>query len=206
MIIHNCQQRSEEWSKLRCGRFTGSDFATFMGKGETRRKALWEKAVERITGKSEKKPIINEHIQRGVELEDTARTYYEMETGNTVVQVGFIEMNEYAGSSPDGLVGDDGIIEIKCPSSAVFLRHFIYDDIEKQYYIQIQFNLMVSGRKWCDFIRYNENFDLYIKRVYVDEECQKEIREALKDCIEEIKEIIKSYKERGKNDNTGRND
>ena len=125
MIIHNCQQRSEEWGRLRCGRFTGSDFCTFMGKGETRNKALWEKAVERITGKSEKKPIINEHIQRGIELEDTARTYYEMETGNTVVQVGFIEMDEYTGSSPDGLVGDDGIIEIKCPSSSVFLRHLI---------------------------------------------------------------------------------
>ena len=205
MIIHNCQQRSEEWGRLRCGRFTGSDFCTFMGKGETRNKALWEKAVERITGKSEKKPIINEHIQRGIELEDTARTYYEMETGNTVVQVGFIEMDEYTGSSPDGLVGDDGIIEIKCPSSAVFLRHLIRDDIEKQYYIQIQFNLMVSGRKWCDFVRYNENFDLYIKRVYVDEECQKEIREALKDCISEIEKIIKIYKERGKNANTSGN-
>lgn len=197
MIIHNCQQRSDEWNSLRIGRFTGSNFATFMGSGETRNRLLYEKMVERITGKSDGGGITNADIQRGVELEDIARINYEMETGNNVVQVGFIEQDEWVGCSPDGLVGEDGMIEIKCPKASVFLKHLIRGDIEKQYYIQIQFNLLVSGRKWCDFIRYNDNFPISIQRVFVDDECQQKIRDALKECILEVQEGINIYKQKG---------
>lgn len=197
MIIHNFEQRSEEWYKVRIGKITGSDFHTLMGNGETKKKLLLKKIVERITGKVEGEELKNADIQRGVELEDTARTYYEMETGNTVKQVGFIELDEYTGCSPDGLIGEDGMIEIKCPRATTFLAHLLDDSIEKQYYTQIQFNLMVSGRKWCDFVRYNENFDLYIKRVNADKEYQEKIRKTLDECIKEIDDSIKKYEERG---------
>ena len=197
MIIHNFEQRTEEWSATRCGKFTGSDFHSFMGNSETKKRLLLEKVVEKITGKSEGSEIKNADIQRGVEQEDIARINYELETGNTVVQVGFIELDEWTGCSPDGLVGDDGIIEIKCPKSSVFIKHLMDDSIEPQYYTQIQFNLMISGRKWCDFVRYNENFDLYIKRVEADEEYQKKIRKALDECIEEVKNNIEKLKNKG---------
>ena len=197
MIIHNCEQRTDEWVNLRCGRFTGSNFAAFMGSGETKNRLLYEKMVERITGKMEGGRIINADIQRGVDLEDVARTNYELETGNNVVQVGFIEQDEWVGCSPDGLVGDDGIIEIKCPKASVFLKHLIQGDIEKQYYIQIQFNLMVSGRKWCDFIRYNDSFPISIQRVFVDNECQQKIKDTLQECIQEVQAGIDIYKQKG---------
>ena len=132
MIIHNCDQRTDEWKALRCGRFTGSDFFTFMGKSETKKRLLMEKATERIIGHSEKKELNNENIQRGVELEYIARCNYEMETMNKVMEVGFIELDEYTGCSPDGLVGEDGMIEIKCPTSSVFVKHLLDDSIEKQ--------------------------------------------------------------------------
>lgn len=197
MIIHDFEQRSEEWIKVRAGKFTGSDFHTFLGNSETKKRLLLEKTVERLIGKKEGSELKNADIQRGVELEDTARINYEMETGNTVTQVGFIEADEWTGCSPDGLVGDDGMIEIKCPRASTFIKHLMDDSIEPQYYTQIQFNLMVSGRKWCDFIRYNEDFDLYIKRVEADIEYQKKIRKALDECIEEIKSNIEKLKEKG---------
>lgn len=197
MTIFNFPQRSEEWYKIRIGKITGSDFHTLMGNGETKKKLLLKKAVERITGKPQGDELKNSDIQRGVDLEDTARTYYEMETGNTVNQVGFIQLNEYVGCSPDGLIGMDGILEIKCPRATTFLSHYLDDSIEKQYYTQIQFNMMITGAKWCDFVRYNEDFPLYIKRVKADKEYQCRIRERLSECIKEIEEIIKNFKERG---------
>ena len=204
MTIFNFPQRSEEWYKIRIGKITGSDFHTLMGNGETKKKLLLKKAVERITGKPQGDELKNSDIQRGVDLEDTARTYYEMETGNTVNQVGFIQLNEYVGCSPDGLIGMDGILEIKCPRATTFLSHYLDDSIEKQYYTQIQFNMMITGVKWCDFVRYNEDFPLYIKRVKADKEYQCRIRERLYECIKEIEEMVNNYKERGKNDNAGR--
>lgn len=206
MTIFNFPQRSEEWYKIRIGKITGSDFHTLMGNGETKKKLLLKKAVERITGKPQGDELKNSDIQRGVDLEDTARTYYEMETGNTVNQVGFIQLNEYVGCSPDGLIGMDGILEIKCPRATTFLSHYLDDSIEKQYYTQIQFNMMITGAKWCDFVRYNEDFPLYIKRVKADKEYQCRIRERLDECIKEIEEIVNNYKERGKNADTSRND
>ena len=197
MIIHNFEQRTEEWYKVRLAKFTGSDFHSFMGNSETKKRLLLEKVAEKITGKSESVELKSADIQRGVEQEDIARINYEMETGNTVIQVGFIELDEWTGCSPDGLVGDDGIIEIKCPRATTFVKHLMDDSIEPQYYTQIQFNLMVSGRKWCDFVRYNENFDLYIKRVEADKEYQKKIRKVLDECIEEVKNNIEKLKKRG---------
>lgn len=197
MQIHNFPQRSDEWYKVRLGKFTGSDFHTFMGNSETKKRLLLEKTAEKITGKSEQRELNNPDIQRGIELEDIARTQYELETGLNVVEVGFIEEDEFTGCSPDGLVGDDGIIEIKCPKSSVFLKHILEDSIEPVYQTQIQFNLMVSQRKWCDFIRYNENFNLYVKRIYADEEYQKVIREKLNECIEIVKDNILKFNEKG---------
>ena len=199
MQVYNFPQRSEEWYNVRLAKFTGSDFHTFMGNSETKKRLLLEKTAEKITGKSEQREISNADIERGKALEDIARLNYELETGNNVEEVGFIEESEYVGCSPDGLVGDDGMIEIKCPKSSVFLKHLLEDSIEPVYYTQMQFNLMVSGRKWCDFIKYNENFTLYVKRIMADEEYQKKIREKLDECIEIVKNNIEQYKKGVKN-------
>lgn len=196
MIIHNFDQRTDEWYQIRLGRLTGSDFHTFLGSSETKKNKLLQKAAEKITGESDEEHIITEDIQRGIDLEDEAILMYEMQTGNTVDKVGFIERDEFSGCSPDGLVGEDGIIEVKCPKQAVFLKQVVEDKIKPEYYTQIQYNLFVSGRKWCDYIAYNKKFPLFIKRFTVDKEVFEKIEKSLNECTEKIKEFISSYEKR----------
>lgn len=196
MIIHNFDQRTDEWYQIRLGRLTGSDFHTFLGNSETKKNKLLQKAAEKITGESDEEHFVTEDIQRGIDLEDEAILMYEMQTGNTVDKVGFIERDEFSGCSPDGLVGTDGIIEVKCPKQSVFLKQVVEDKIKPEYYTQIQYNLFISGRKWCDYIAYNKKFHLFIKRFTVDKEVFEKIEKTLNECTEKIKEFISSYEKR----------
>lgn len=196
MIIHNFDQRTDEWYQIRLGKLTGSDFHTFLGNGETKKNKLLQKAAEKITGKSDEEHFVTEDIQRGIDLEDEAILAYEMTSGNNVDKVGFIEENEFVGCSPDGLVGDDGIIEVKCPKQSVFLKQVIDQKIKPEYYTQIQFNLLISGRKWCDYIAYNKNFPLFIKRFEIDTEAREKIVKAIEECTGKIKEFISLYEGR----------
>lgn len=196
MIIHNFDQRTDEWYRIRLGRLTGSDFHTFLGNSETKKNKLLQKAAEKITGESDEEHFVTEDIQRGIDLEDEAILMYEMQTGNVVDKVGFIERDEFSGCSPDGLVGTDGIIEVKCPKQSVFLKQVVEDKIKPEYYTQIQYNLFISGRKWCDYIAYNPKFPLFIKRFDIDKETFEKIEKALNECTGKIKEFISSYKKR----------
>lgn len=194
MIIHNFAQRTPEWYAVRLGRFTGSDFHTMLGKSEARNRILLEKTAERLTGRpADKNDFINADMQRGIEKEGEALLLYELHTGNDVQTVGFVELDEYTGCSPDGLVGDDGMIEIKCPKDSVFVAQIISGKIKPEYVTQIQFNLYVTGRQWCDYIAYNENFDLHIKRFFRDEEKIEEIKAALACCICAVQENITKF-------------
>lgn len=183
------------WLTLRAGRFTGSEFYIMFGNGETKRKMILEKATEHILGKPcNKDKFINSDMLRGIELEDTARSLYWAQTGEDVEEVGFIEKDAYSGCSPDGLVGTDGVIEIKCPKDTVFVEQKLSGEIKKEYYIQIQYNLFISGRKWCDYIAYNENFPLLIRRYSRDEALIKQIETILQDGIEKVKDIEQNFK------------
>ncbi len=111
-------------------------------------------------------------MERGDELEPIGRAKYEYERKVEVVEVGFVTLGDDAGCSPDGLVGDDGMIEIKARNSDIHLELLLEDKIDSGTVNQIQFNLHVTGRKWCDFISYNPNFKkstIYIQRVFRDE-------------------------------------
>jgi putative phage-type endonuclease len=193
--IHNFDQCSEEWFKIRAGKFTGSDFHIMLGKSQTKTTNLYKKASEIITGKPVLNGYTNEHIERGKLLEKDARDEYALETGNSILEVGFCELNKFTGCSPDGLVGDDGIIEIKCPCDYVFLKVINKDKIKPEYITQIQFNLFVTNRNWCDFICFNENYkkQIYINRVERDNEYIEAIKEELENCIEEVKNIVETY-------------
>lgn len=194
-IIHNFEQRSPEWYAIRLGKFTGSDFHTFLGKSATKDRLILEKASEHITGKpTNEDNFISTDMQRGIDNEDYARQLYEAETFNKVEQIGFAELDEFTGCSPDGLVGDDGIIEIKCPKQSVFIDQVIKNKIKPEYETQIQFNLMVLDRKWCDYIAYNINFPLRVVRIFRDEDKIGAIRSALADVISQAKGIISDFK------------
>lgn len=186
-----------DWLALRAGKFTGSDFFVMLGKGETKRKMILEKATEHILGKPcNRERFVSADMLRGIELEDEARKLYMQETFNEVEQVAFIEKDKYSGVSPDGLIGTDGIIEIKCPKDTVFVEQSITDKIRPEYYTQIQYALYITERQWCDYIAYNENFPLLIRRYYRDEQHIKEIKIALDDGIKSVKEIIKNFTNR----------
>ena len=152
MQIHNFEQGSEEWLAIRLGKFTASDFHTLLGNSEAKKTILFKKAAERITGVSaDGDKFSSVHTERGHELEDVARMAYELETGNEVNQVGFITSGEFIGCSPDGLVGDDGGVEIKCKDNHTHLKAVLNNYIEPAHRTQCQFNMMVTERKWWDY-------------------------------------------------------
>jgi putative phage-type endonuclease len=184
-----------DWLSLRAGKFTGSDFSVMLGNGETKRKMILEKATEHILGKPcNKDHYVSADMLRGIELESVARNLYIEETFNDVKEVGFIEKDEYCGVSPDGLVSEDGIIEIKCPKDTVFVEQSITGNIKPEYYTQIQYALYITGRQWCDYVAYNENFPLLIRRYERDEKYIEKIKDALEDGIEQVKQIILKFR------------
>jgi putative phage-type endonuclease len=205
--IYNIDQRTEEWRRLRAGKFTGSDFHILMGNSETKNNLLLKKTAERMRNTVIEDTYANQDIERGIELEKQAKLIYEMETGIVVNDIGFCEINDWVGCSSDGFIvegrdeewdiderreiwmlGDPrgGIIEIKCPKDTVFLHQIINDKIKPEYYTQIQFNLYVSNRQYCDYIAYNDNYPLFIKRIERDEEYIEKIKEVIEDCKNKV--------------------
>lgn len=157
MIIHDVKQGSDEWLQLRVGKFTGTDGQAVAADGKGLETLVFEKVAEIITGKF-KPSFTNTDIERGHELEAMARNSYELESGNLVKEVGFVELDEFTGSSPDGFILEDGMVEIKCKNDANYARYLYDQKIDPAHNWQIQFNLMVSGREWCDYVIFNENF------------------------------------------------
>jgi len=190
------EQGSPEWFAQRLGRITASNFGALMTLprskkdreagliSETARTYLVKKVSEVLTGMS--KEFTTQSMEWGSETEDEARKIYELENMVEVKQIGFaiLESNPIVGGSPDGLVGDDGIIEIKCPDSNTFTGYLLGDSIVKGYMAQIQGNLWILDRSWCDFIVYDprvirEDLRIHIMRVDRDDEYISKIAQAV---------------------------
>ncbi len=190
MEIINCQQGTEEWLLARLGKLTASDAQIIATAGAGLNTLCIEKVAQRLTGRMEdsfKSPA----MQNGNDLEHQARNAYELETGNIVKEVGFCKLDEDTGASPDGLVGENGLVEIKCKTNNVFVKELLSDDIDPSHVSQMQFQMWVTDRKWCDYTVYNPNFSqsLIIKRVLRSEPDIAKIRAG----VETGKAIIKSY-------------
>jgi exodeoxyribonuclease (lambda-induced) len=196
-IYEELNQNTEEWQRIRAGKLTASNFHTLMGKSETKNNILLQKTAERLLNRSLESDYTNQDMERGRELEEEARLLYEMQTDKEATIVGFIELNTSVGCSPDDLIGEDGIIEIKCPKETVFIGQVIRDKIKPEYYTQIQFNLYVSNRQYCDYIAHNRNFNLFVKRIERDEDYIKKIKETIEECESIIEENMSIL--RGKN-------
>jgi hypothetical protein len=131
-------------------------------------------------------------MEEGTETEPQAREYYAGLNGVTVEQIGFIQLGDDIGSSPDGLVGDDGMIEIKCPFPSTHLGYILKGSLPSEYKAQVQGGLWVSGRKWTDFI----SFDPRVKsrpfwsiRVERDEKYIGELARAVQVFVEELQTL-----------------
>lgn len=205
------EQGSVEWLQERMGRFTSSRFPDLMKSaqdkhshfGGTAMGYLIEVAVERITGESIGFQG-NEDTEWGNENEAGAISCYEKEHGVKVDICGFLPFGKNSGGSPDGLVGMDGIVEVKCPKSrTMHLKYAIDNKVPSIYYDQIQGNLMITSRKWCDFISYDprlpKSHRLFVVRVERDEKRINEIRQRLQLAEIEVQKIINlSNQENGK--------
>ena len=178
ITIHNdIHQRTEEWYKIRLGRVGGSESSVLSVKGKSQSglgaaafTLLYEKAYEIIQKEPVKENFVTFAMQRGMDLEPEAIHEYELIKMVKVDQVGYILNSDfkYAGYSPDGLVGEDGLIEVKCPGNSEFMRQIITMEIPKQYLCQMQWGMFLSNRSWCDYVVYNPDYTkspLYIDRV-----------------------------------------
>ncbi len=164
-IITEMEQGSAEWLALRLGKVTASRMKDVLSKGrgtaqsKTAETYMMEVLGERLTGES--KPFFeNDAMQWGTATEPQARAMYELMSGNAVNEVAFVEHNEYIGISPDGLIGDDGLLEIKCPATITQVRRSLTDNYSKDYYTQIQCQLWVTEREWCDFLSFDPRLDI----------------------------------------------
>lgn len=190
MQIHNFEQHSPEWFSVRLGKMTASKAQAVGSNGKGLETLCYEKVAEILSGSSDDN-YTNSDMERGNEQERLARASYEMETGNRVTEVGFCELDEYVGASPDGLVGDEGLVEFKCQKNAVYVKTLYSQKIDTKYVWQMQMQMLVTDRKWCDFVVFNENFtDLIIIRVERDEEKIEKLRIGIEEGKKKIKEII----------------
>lgn len=172
-------QGSPEWKALRCGKVTASRVADVVAKTKTgysasRANYLAQLIAERLTG-SPAETYTNAAMQHGTETEPEARDAYSFYHGVTVEQIAFVPHPkiDQAGASPDGLVGDDGLVEIKCPNTATHLETLLGQAVPAKYIDQMQFQMACTGRKWCDFVSYDprmpEHMRLFCKRVPRDD-------------------------------------
>ena len=174
MIVHNFEQRSDEWYAARLGKMTASRFKDVMakGQGKSRHSYMLQLAAERLSNLPQES-YTNAAMEWGTEHEADAIKAYEDANQCVVTPVGFIEHSAWIGASPDGLVGDEGTTEVKCPNSTTHINYILTNRVDPKYKAQIQGQLWVSGRKWCDWISYDPRIPqhpLHIIRIDRDEE------------------------------------
>lgn len=202
----NDLQRTEDWFNARLGCVTASRVAdvaakTKSGYSASRANYMAELICERLTG-TKGDSYQNAAMAWGTETEPKARAAYEAETGSLVEGVGFVSHPTIpmSGASPDGLVGDDGLVEIKCPNTATHIDTILTETIPGKYITQMQWQMACTERKWCDFISYDprvsEKMQLWIKRVERDDKLIDELEKEVFNFLEELETKIDALKEK----------
>lgn len=201
------EQGSKEWKAERAGKATASRIAdiiakTKSGPSASRANYLAQLVAERLTGEPSE-GFTSAAMAHGTATEPEARNAYAFATDADVVQVGFIPHPsiEWCGASPDGLVGDDGLVEIKCPNTATHIETLRGDGIDRKYVLQMQWQMACTGRKWCDFVSYDPrlpaSMSLHIRRVERDDiliaDVQREVSAFLKEVAETVAELQSKY-------------
>jgi len=197
MIIHKTiEQGTEAWFNARAEKMTASN-ARAIGNNGAGLKTYINNLMAETYSSAIKESYTNEDMERGNELEALARTVYEIETGNEVEEVGFIELDEFTGCSPDGLIGEDGGLEIKCLKDEKYFKVLLegIETVLSDYIWQIQMCLYVSDRKWWDLVLYNPNYkkSILILKVYPDKKYIDKLIIGLETGKEKIKLIKDKY-------------
>jgi len=194
------EQRTEEWFTARLGKVTASRVADLVGKTKTgysatRDNYMAQLVVERLT-QTKAESYTNAAMQWGTDQEPFARAAYEAAQGVMVEEVGFVPHPtiEWAGASPDGLVGDDGLVEIKCPNTATMIETLLSQKVPGKYFIQMQFQLACTGRKWCDYVAFDPRMpakaQMFVRRVDRDDEYIAHLEEEIAKFLVEVESQV----------------
>lgn len=192
--IFTCEQNSPEWLACRLGIPTASKFAMVMAKGRsggdslTRRDYMFELIGQRRTGVIEE-GYTNKHMDRGHEWEPDARNLYSMVADVEPQQIGFLRRGD-VGASPDSLIGNDGLLEIKTRLQKLQIALLLADEVPPEHKAQIQGQLWVSGREWIDFVSYHPGLEIFVRRVYREESYIATIKVAVDDFLDEMHGLI----------------
>ena len=192
------EQRSDEWFSARLGCVTASRTADVMAKTKTgysasRANYMAQLITERLTGQASE-GFSGAAMQWGTDTEPQARMAYELMTGKTVQETGFVlhPSIKHFGASPDGLVGVDGLIEIKCPNTATHIDTLLTEKVPSKYLTQMHVQMICTERSWCDFVSFDPRLtgemSIWIKRVERDDKRCKEIEAEVTKFLGELEE------------------
>jgi putative phage-type endonuclease len=189
-------QGTPEWHSLRVGKVTASRVADVVAKtktgwGASRANYLAELIAERLTG-NPAPSFQNDAMRWGVECEPDARAAYEFRTDSAVEEIGFVDHPRIAmtGASPDGLIGSDGLLELKCPNTATHIDTLLGGTVPAKYITQMQWQLACTGRAWCDFVSFDprlpEAMRLFIQRVERNDQAIAELEKLVTEFLAEL--------------------
>ncbi len=200
------EQRTDEWFAARLGKVTASRIADVMAKTKSgpsasRTNYMAELIVERLTGKAGDS-YQNASMIWGTNTEPLARAAYEAHRGVLVEETGFVP-HPYiamAGASPDGLVGTDGLVEIKCPNTATHIDTMMTEKVPMKYILQMQWQMLCTGREWCDFVSYDprmpEEMQLFVQRHPFSNDTALDMIREVEAFLSELDEMVSNLKEK----------
>jgi putative phage-type endonuclease len=195
------EQGSDEWKAIRLGKVTASRVADVVAKTKTgwsasRANYRAQLVAERLTGNLADS-YTNQAMEWGVLTESEARSAYSFYTGADVEQIAFAPHPTIAmsGASPDGLVGSDGLVEIKCPNTATHIETLLGGSVPGKYVLQMQWQMECTGRAWCDFVSFDprmpEDMRLFVKRLKRDKDAIAELHTEIVTFLGEVESTVK---------------
>lgn len=194
------EQRSDEWFAARCGKVTASALYKVMAKTKTgwgadRTNYAAQLVTERLTGRPADS-FTNSAMQWGIDTEAQARMAYAFHADENPVEIGFLDHPRIAwsGASPDGLVGLNGMIEIKCPNTATHIATLDGAPIDRKYLYQMQWQMACAEREWCDFVSFDPRLppamQMHTRRVERDDELLGELETAVTEFLADVAETV----------------
>lgn len=208
-IIEDLEQRTDEWLHMRAGMVTASRVADVLAKlkrkegmAQARHDYLLEVAIGRLTGLNPE-TYVSPAMQWGIENEPLARGAYQIATDREVQEIGFAihPRIKWFGSSPDGLVDEDGCLEVKCPNANTHLEYILADQVPLEYAPQMLAHMACTERKWCDFASYHprlpKNLQLFVKRFERDDKLIAGMELEVEQFLSEVEELLGRLKEYG---------
>jgi len=191
MYYYDIQQNTDEWFDIKRGKFSASTAADLLMKPSTAgyQKLINKIVFERVTGETAESHS-NGWMERGIQLEPEALKTYELSTFTKINKVGYVSLDDWIGCSPDGLIEDNGLIQVKCPAWNTQLEYYFSEKVPTNYFKQCQFELMVTQREYNIFLSYHPGLKPFICKIERDEKVIEEMIIKLADSIKLVRQRI----------------